>query len=87
MFIVWTVFASSPAAPPNPLTPLPFTSNGRGTQGFVPTTVYLKEGGCGNVGWIQLAPVAGTYEHDNENSGSIKGGKFLEQMSNYQLLK
>jgi hypothetical protein len=29
----------------------------------------------------------GTSEHDNETSGSIKGGEFLGQMSDYWLLK
>jgi hypothetical protein len=32
-------------------------------------------------------PVAGCYEHGNGLSGSIKGGKFLVQLSDYQLLK
>jgi hypothetical protein len=27
--------------------------------------------------WIRTGPVVGFYEHDNEHSGSIKGGKFL----------
>jgi hypothetical protein len=39
MFTVWTVHASLPATPLAPLILLPFTSNGRGTHGFVPTTV------------------------------------------------
>jgi hypothetical protein len=39
MFLVWTVYASLSATPPTPLIPLPFTSNGRGTHRFVPTTV------------------------------------------------
>jgi hypothetical protein len=29
----------------------------------------------------------GFCEHDNEHSGSVKGGEFLDQFSNYQLLK
>jgi hypothetical protein len=37
MFIVWTVYASFSATP---LIHLPFTSNGRGTHRFVPTTVH-----------------------------------------------
>jgi hypothetical protein len=36
-------------------------------------------GGCGldssGSGW---GPVAGPHEHDNEPSGSIKGGEFLD---------
>jgi hypothetical protein len=32
-------------------------------------------------------PVADSCEHGNEPSGSIKGGNFLEQLSDYQLLK
>jgi len=32
-------------------------------------------------------PVAGFCEHGNEPSGSIKSGKFLDQLSDCQLLK
>jgi hypothetical protein len=32
-------------------------------------------------------PVAGCCKHDNESSASIRGGKFLDQLSDYQLLK
>jgi len=32
-------------------------------------------------------PVAGSCEHDNELSGTIKGGEFLGQLSDYQCLK
>jgi hypothetical protein len=39
MFIVWTAYASLPAAPPDPLIPLSFTSNGAQTHRFAPTTV------------------------------------------------
>jgi len=31
--------------------------------------------------------MAGCCEHDNEPSGSIKGGKFLDQINKYQLVK
>jgi hypothetical protein len=31
--------------------------------------------------------VAGISEHSNEPAGSIKGGKFFDQLSGYQLLK
>jgi hypothetical protein len=31
--------------------------------------------------------VAGSCEHGNEPSGSIKGGEFLDQLSDCQLLK
>jgi hypothetical protein len=31
--------------------------------------------------------VAGSYEHGNEPSGSIKSGEFVEYLSDYQLLK
>jgi hypothetical protein len=31
--------------------------------------------------------VAGWCEHENESSGSIKGGKFLDQVSDYQIPK
>lgn len=44
------------------------------------------------VKWIHLAqqlqgPVVGFSEHDNEPLRSIKGETFLEQLSDYQLLK
>jgi hypothetical protein len=32
-------------------------------------------------------PVAGSCEHRIETSGSIKGGEFLDYLSDYQLLK
>jgi hypothetical protein len=35
-------------------------------------------------GWV---PVTGSFEHDDELLGSIKGGEFLDQLSNYQLLE
>jgi hypothetical protein len=31
----------------------------------------------------EQVPVAGSYEHGNEPWGSIKGVKFLEQLSDY----
>jgi hypothetical protein len=31
--------------------------------------------------------VAGSCEHDNKTSGSIKGREFIEQRNDYQLLK
>jgi hypothetical protein len=35
--------------------------------------------------WLRWGPVAGCCEHGNELSGSIKGGKFLDQLSNCYL--
>jgi hypothetical protein len=32
-------------------------------------------------------PATGSCEHGNEPSSSIKGGEFLDQLSDYQLLK
>jgi len=49
-----------------------------------------KQIGWKGVDWIQLAQdktSLGYYEHSNEPSGSIKGGTFLDHLSNYQLLK
>jgi hypothetical protein len=43
--------------------------------------VDLKYTGCEGVDWIQLAqksPVAGSYEHGNRPSNSMKGGEFLD---------
>jgi len=34
---------------------------------------------CGS----RQGPVAGCCEHDNELSGSIKGGEFLDKLSDY----
>jgi hypothetical protein len=44
---------------------------------------------CVAVDWLRLAegPVAGSCKHGNETSGSVKRGKFLEQLSDCQLLK
>jgi hypothetical protein len=39
MFIVWTVYASLSVTTPNPLIPLPFTSNGSRAHRFASTTV------------------------------------------------
>jgi len=42
----------------------------------------LKETGCEYVEWIQLAQDrvqwGGSWEHYNKNSGSTKGGEFLD---------
>jgi hypothetical protein len=38
----------------------------------------LQEVGCGGRDWIELARVAGTGECDNEPSGFIKCGEFLD---------
>jgi len=47
----------------------------------------LTEIGWEVVDWIRLGPVVGFCEHGNEPSDSIKGGEFLDYMSDYQLLK
>jgi len=40
------------------------------------------------VGWIHLAQgVVCSYEHGNVPSGSIKGGRSLDQLSEHSLLK
>jgi hypothetical protein len=42
------------------------------------------------VKWVhptEDGPAAGPYEHGNETSGSIKGEKFIDWHSDYQLLK
>jgi hypothetical protein len=35
---------------------------------------------------LEQGPVAGSYEHGNEPSGSIKGGEFLDWLNDYYLL-
>jgi hypothetical protein len=44
---------------------------------------------CVRIGvfWPGQGPVAGSGRHDNEPSNLIKGGEFLDQLSDYQLLK
>jgi hypothetical protein len=43
---------------------------------------------CGQVSFGSgRGPLRGSYEHGNEISGSIKGGEFLELLSDCQLLK
>jgi hypothetical protein len=37
--------------------------------------------------WLLMGHVTGGCEYSNEASGSIKGGKFLDCLSDYQLLK
>jgi hypothetical protein len=39
---IWTVYASLSATPPTPLIPLPFTSDRRGTHGFILTILLYK---------------------------------------------
>jgi hypothetical protein len=36
---------------------------------------------------LRQGPVTGSREHGNESLGSIKGGEFLDYLSNYLLLK
>jgi hypothetical protein len=37
--------------------------------------------------WLVQAPVADLCEHSNEPSGFIKGGEFLDELRQYQILK
>lgn len=37
--------------------------------------------------WLRIDPTEGRCEHENETSGPIKLGEFLDLMRNYQLLK
>lgn len=37
--------------------------------------------------WHRICPVVESFEHGNEPSGSIRGGDFLDQLSDYQLKK
>jgi hypothetical protein len=48
--------------------------------------MHLKTTGCDDMGRIHLAQdqVASSCEHDNEPLGSIKDGKFLDGLSDYQ---
>jgi len=42
---------------------------------------------CGKTSGSRHSAVTGFSEHGNETSGSIKEGDFLDQLSDYQLLK
>jgi hypothetical protein len=42
--------------------------------------IDLREIGCESNNWIQLTRDMGSYEHGNEPSCSIKGGKYLHQL-------
>jgi hypothetical protein len=45
-------------------------------------------GSCGlDASGVEQGNVAGSCEHDNEPSGSIKGGQLLDQLSDCWLLK
>jgi hypothetical protein len=37
--------------------------------------------------WLRIGSVANCREHSSESSGSVNGGAFLYQMSDYELLK
>jgi hypothetical protein len=42
----------------------------------------FKETGCENIGWIQdIFQLAAFCEYDNEPSGSIKDGNFIDELS------
>jgi hypothetical protein len=50
----------------------------------------LKEIGCEDVDWIYLAQDRGQWraiEHSNQPSGSIKGGEFLDHLSDFWHLR
>jgi hypothetical protein len=49
------------------------------------TLSCILETVCESVDWIDLAQ--DTYEHNNDPSVSTKGGEYLDQLSDYQLLK
>jgi hypothetical protein len=43
--------------------------------------VYVSGRGCGLDSGLWLSPVAGACEDDNEHSGSVKGGQFVDHLS------
>ena len=53
-----------------------------GVDGKGNIKMAFQEEGCGGMDWIELAHdrerIAGTCECDNEDSGSIKCGEFLD---------
>jgi hypothetical protein len=44
--------------------------------------MYLKDIECGGVNWIHLVQD----EYSNDQSGTIRGGEFPDQLNDYQLL-
>jgi hypothetical protein len=48
--------------------------------------MYLNETGCEGVQWIQLVQNMVQYQA-YVNIGSIEGGEFFDQLSNYLILK
>jgi hypothetical protein len=56
-----------------------------GVDGITILKRAMKVIGCENADWIQLTldPVAGSCEHGNESSGSMKDARFLDQMSDF----
>jgi hypothetical protein len=43
---------------------------------------------CGlDTSGLRYGPVAGFYEDSNEPSGSVKGGEFIDQLNDCELLK
>jgi hypothetical protein len=51
----------------------------------------LKENGCVSVNWIHVAQderqIKGSYEHDDERLAAIDVEKFLDLLSDYQIIK
>jgi hypothetical protein len=66
---------------------IPLEINWRRCKGI---KIDFQETGCRlrtGFNWLSIGPpVADSCEHGNESLRSVKGGKFLEQMSDYQLL-
>jgi hypothetical protein len=54
------------------------------------TNDYPPHAGCGfdsSGSWIKIRASGGPCEHGNEPSGYMKGGEFLDRLSDYYLLK
>jgi hypothetical protein len=51
------------------------------------TVLYCTVLYCTVFSWLRIGYRGALSKHDNERSGFIKSGEFLEQLSDYQLLK
>jgi hypothetical protein len=47
----------------------------------------IKRNKISTINWFRTGSVVGSFDHDNEPLGFIKGRQFLEHKSDYQLLK
>jgi hypothetical protein len=42
---------------------------------------------CTGLTWLRIGPRAGSCEHSNGSSGTMKGDEYIDQLNKYQVLK